>query len=99
MKILRCCCSNPTGGKLFAINLLFTTKQYKVDNIVNFVYYGKTRMIPFPSTHGLVYLRPTSENIYPQLNIVIFVTFTVPSTVLKSNILPVQGYYSSDFLF
>ena len=28
-------------GKLFAINLLFTTKQYKVDNIDNFVYYGK----------------------------------------------------------
>ena len=44
MKILRCWCSNPTGGKLFAINLLFTTKQYKVDNIVNFVYYGKTRL-------------------------------------------------------
>ena len=31
-------------GKLFAINLLFTTKQYKVDNIDNFVYYGKTRL-------------------------------------------------------
>ena len=30
-------------GKLFAINLFFTTKQYKVDNIANFVYYGKTR--------------------------------------------------------
>ena len=44
MKILGCWCSNPTGGKLFAINLLFTMKQYKVDNIVNFVYYGKTRM-------------------------------------------------------
>ena len=44
MKILRCCCSNSTGGKLFAINLLFTTKQYKVDDIDNFVYYGKTRM-------------------------------------------------------
>ena len=44
MKILRCWCSNPTGGKLFAIDLLFTTKQYKVDNIVNFVYYGKTRI-------------------------------------------------------
>ena len=44
MKILRCWCSNPTGWKLFAINLLFTTKQYKVDNIVNFVYYGKTRI-------------------------------------------------------
>ena len=44
MKILRCWCSNPTGGKLFAINLLFTTKQYKVDNIDNFVYYGKTRL-------------------------------------------------------
>ena len=44
MKILRCWCSNPTGGKLFAINLLFTMKQYKVDNIVNFVYYGKTRI-------------------------------------------------------
>ena len=43
MKILRCWCSNPTGGKLFAIDLLFTMKQYKVDNIVNFVYYGKTR--------------------------------------------------------
>ena len=37
-------CSNPTAGKLFVINLLFTTKQYKVDNIVNFVYYGKTRL-------------------------------------------------------
>ena len=45
MKNLRCWCSNPTGGKLFAINLLFTTKQYKVDNIDNFVYYGKTRML------------------------------------------------------
>ena len=56
-------------------------------------------MIPFPGEHGLVYLRPTSENIYPQLNIVIFVTFTVASTIVKSNILPVQGYYSSDFLF
>ena len=44
MKILRCWCSNPTGGKLFAINLLFTTKQYKVDNTDNFVYYGKTRV-------------------------------------------------------
>ena len=31
-------------GKLFAINLLLTTKQYKVDNIDNFVYYGKTRL-------------------------------------------------------
>ena len=30
--------------KLFAINLPFTTKQYKVDNIANFVYYGKTRL-------------------------------------------------------
>ena len=30
--------SNPTGGKLFAImNLPFTTKQYKYDNIANFV--------------------------------------------------------------
>ena len=45
MKILRCWCSNPTGGKLFAINLLFTTEQYKVDNIDNFVYYGKTRIL------------------------------------------------------
>ena len=44
MKILRCWCSNPTGGKFFAINLPFTTKQYKVDNIDNFVSYGKTRM-------------------------------------------------------
>ena len=34
-------------GKLFAINLLLTTKQYKVDNIVNFVYYGKTRIAFF----------------------------------------------------
>ena len=34
-------------GKLFAINLLFTTKQYKVDNIDNFVYYGKTRLVPY----------------------------------------------------
>ena len=31
-------------GKHFAINLLFTTKQYKVGNIDNFVYYGKTLM-------------------------------------------------------
>ena len=31
-------------GKLFAINLLFTKKQDKVDNIDNFVYYGKTRL-------------------------------------------------------
>ena len=40
MKILRFSCSrfNTTGGKLFAqINLSFTTKQYKNDNIVNFV--------------------------------------------------------------
>ena len=30
--------SNPTGGKLFAeINLPFPTKQYKNENIVNFV--------------------------------------------------------------
>ena len=30
--------SNPTGGKHFAqINLTFTTKQYKNDNIANFV--------------------------------------------------------------
>ena len=35
MKIFRCWCSNPTGGKLFAINLPFTTKQYKNDNIEN----------------------------------------------------------------
>ena len=42
MKILRCWCSTPSGDKLFAINLPSTTKQYKVDNIVNFVYYGKT---------------------------------------------------------
>ena len=53
MKILRCRCSNPTGGKLFAINLLLTTKQYKVDNIVNFVYYGKTRLVTL-SNHYLV---------------------------------------------
>ena len=34
--------SIPTGGKYFAeINLLFTMKQYKNDNIANFVYYGK----------------------------------------------------------
>ena len=33
--ILRC--SNPTGGKLLAINLLFTTEEYKIDNIANFV--------------------------------------------------------------
>ena len=44
MKILRCWCSTPSGDKLFAIYLPFTTKQYKVDNIANFVYYGKTRM-------------------------------------------------------
>ena len=31
MKILRCWCSNPSGGKLFAINLLLTMKKYKVD--------------------------------------------------------------------
>ena len=30
--------SNPTGSKFFAqINLPFTTKQYKNDNIANFV--------------------------------------------------------------
>ena len=44
MKILRCWCSTPSGNKLFAINLPFTTKQYKVDNIANFVYYGKIRL-------------------------------------------------------
>ena len=35
--------STPSGsGKLFAqINLPFTTKQYKNDNIAIFVYYGK----------------------------------------------------------
>ena len=37
-------CSTPSGAKLFAINLPFTTKQYKNDNIANFVYYGKTRI-------------------------------------------------------
>ena len=37
-KILGVAGSNPTGGKLFAeINLPFTTKQYKNDNIANFV--------------------------------------------------------------
>ena len=39
-KILRCWCSNPNGAKLFAINLPFTMKQNKVDNIAIFVYYG-----------------------------------------------------------
>ena len=38
MKILKCWCSTPSGAKLFAIYLPFTTKQYKVDNIANFVY-------------------------------------------------------------
>ena len=39
MKILRCWTgSNPIGGKHFAeINLPFTMKQYKNDNIANFV--------------------------------------------------------------
>ena len=33
-------------GKTFCYEFtLFTTKQYKVDNIDKFVYYGKTRMI------------------------------------------------------
>ena len=38
--------SVPTsGGKLFAeINLPLTKKQYKNDNIANFVYYGKTQL-------------------------------------------------------
>ena len=37
--------SIPTGGKYFAeINLPFTMKQYKNDNIANFVYYEKTRL-------------------------------------------------------
>ena len=43
MKILRCWCSTPSGDKLFAINLPFTMKQYKVDNIDYFVYHGRTR--------------------------------------------------------
>ena len=43
-QILRCWCSTPSGDKLFAINLPFTTKQYKVDKLANFVYYGKTRI-------------------------------------------------------
>ena len=42
-KIGRCWCSTPSGGKLFAINLPSTAKQYKVDNIAKFVYCGKTR--------------------------------------------------------
>ena len=45
MEIPRCWCSTPNGAKLFAINLPFTTKQYKVDNIANFVCYGKTRLM------------------------------------------------------
>ena len=37
--------SIPTGGKPFAeIDLQVSTKQYKDDNIVNFVCYGKTRL-------------------------------------------------------
>ena len=59
MKILRCWCSNPTGGKLFAINLLFTTKQYKV---VNFVYYGKTRVCDTQDTwNTFIFLLYTSR--------------------------------------
>ena len=43
---------NPTGGKLFAeINLPFTTKQYKDDNIANFVYCRKTRFFLYKLVH------------------------------------------------
>ena len=38
---------------LFAITLPFTTKQYKVDNIANFVYYGKTRMSGVSRTESM----------------------------------------------
>ena len=41
MNLLRCWCSNPRGGKRFAINLPLTTKQYKIDYIAKFVYYAK----------------------------------------------------------
>ena len=45
-------------GKLFAqINLFLTTKQYKVDNIVNFVYYGKLEY-----THALKQTATFMEN-------------------------------------
>ena len=53
MKILRCWCSTPIGAKLIAINLPFTMKQYKVDKIAIFVYYGKTRRARFTE---IVYL-------------------------------------------
>ena len=48
--------SIPTRGKLFAeINLPFTAKQHKNDNIANFVYYGKTllhaREVPIAFFH------------------------------------------------
>ena len=44
LEILGVAVSILSGGKLFAqINLPSTTKQYKYDNIANFVYYRKTR--------------------------------------------------------
>ena len=35
----------PVRTNFFAINLPFTMKQYKVDNIANFVYYGKNQVV------------------------------------------------------
>ena len=65
MKILRCWCSNPTGGKLFAINLPLTTKQYKVDNITNFVYYSIIYVKLFTDQSELSALSVGCSWIYP----------------------------------
>ena len=45
---------NTTGGKLFAqINLPFTTKQYKNDNIVNFVWLGENSTARQKKSNGV----------------------------------------------
>ena len=41
----RCSYSTPSGDKLFVINSPFTMKQYKVDNIANFVITGKLECV------------------------------------------------------
>ena len=52
--------SIPTRGKHFVeINLPFTMRQHKIDNIANFVYYGKTR---YPHIHA-AYITPVLDEI------------------------------------
>ena len=45
---------NPTGSKLIAeINLPFTTKQYKNDDIADFVYLWENSTVQFKATEIL----------------------------------------------